>query len=270
MNFTETLAQLSSAAEQTIELPEGWGQGRALFGGFTAAIAWQAAHYGATEDQSLRAFTVSFVGPVAPGPVTIIRRVLREGKSVTQLAVELIQQQEVVLTALASYGRDRDSKVQVEALAAPVIPGFHEGPGMPDLEQVPSALKQFVPEFTQHFDYRVNVGGLPFSGQKNREFGGWMRFSQEAEPISVGYLLGLVDAWPPALLPHLNQPAPASSLTWTIEFIEPLPAKTSHDWWQYIAHIDHAGGGYGHTHATIWDDEGRLVALSRQTVTVFG
>ena len=89
--------------------------------------------------------------------------------------------------------------------------------------------------------------------------------------MSIGLLLGLVDAWPPAVLPHLKQPAPASSLTWTIEFPEPLSsAKTSQDWWQYVAYIDYAADGYGHSHAHIWDDDGQLVAISRQTMTVFG
>jgi len=33
MQFSEILAQITQAPEQHIELPEGWGQGRALFGG---------------------------------------------------------------------------------------------------------------------------------------------------------------------------------------------------------------------------------------------
>src|SRR5690554_8156660 len=87
--FSEVLATITPAAEQTITLPDGWGQGRALFGGLTAAIAWQHAHFGASAEQDLRAFTVSFVAPVQPGIATLQRRVLREGKNVTQLAVEI-------------------------------------------------------------------------------------------------------------------------------------------------------------------------------------
>jgi len=262
MNFTETLAQITPAAEQSIMLPKHWGQGRALFGGITAAIAWQHAQYGAHDDQSVRSFSVLFVGPINDGEAQLTRRVLREGKSVSQIAVEIAQGGEVLLSALVSFGRGRESQVHVDALPAQKIPGPDQGPPMPEMK--------IVPEFTYHYDYRVSVGGLPFTGNPSRQFGGWMRFRDETAPINPGYLLGLVDAWPPAVLPHLTQPAPASSLTWTIEFIEPLPNKTSHDWWQYVAEIDYAEHGYGHTKATIYDDEGRLVALSRQTVTVFG
>ncbi|WP_417658288.1 thioesterase family protein [Pseudidiomarina sp.] len=263
MQFSEILSQITPAAEQLIQLPDGWGQGRALFGGITAAIAWQHAHYGASAEQDLRAFTVSFVAPVQPGEATLVRRILREGKNVTQIAVEILQDDAVVLSALASYGRSRDSAVQVTDTLQANVPSRELGAEFPKVS--------ILPEFTEHYDYAVSVGGLPFSGNTSREFGGWMRYRKEQRPITIGLLLGLVDAWPPAVLPHLQQPAPASSLTWTIEFPEPLDTqKSTHDWWQYVAYIDYAAHGYGHTHAHIWDDEAKLVAISRQTVTVFG
>ncbi|MDX1705442.1 thioesterase family protein [Pseudidiomarina sp.] len=263
MQFSEILAQITPPAEQAIQLPEGWGQGRALFGGITAAIAWQHAHYGASSEQQLRAFTVSFVGPVQPGVARLKRRILREGKNVTQIAVEIIQNEQVVLSALASYGRSRSSSIEVPAEAPRGMPGPQQGISFPPVD--------ILPEFTHYYDYRICVGNLPFTGNKLRELGGWMRYRDEDKPIDIGLLLGLVDAWPPALLPHLSSPAPASSLTWTIEFPDNLPQnKRSSDWWQYLATIDHAANGYGHTHAYIWDDRGQLVAISRQTVTVFG
>lgn len=263
MLFSEILEQITPAAEQSITLPDGWGQGRALFGGLTAAIAWQHAHFGASAEQDLRAFTVSFVAPVQPGIATLQRRVLREGKNVTQLAVEIIQEGNVVLSALASYGRTRESAVMVTDTPKAHVPPREQGLAFPKVA--------LMPEFTHHFDYAVTVGGLPFTNNQSREFGGWMRFTTESHDMNIGYLLGLVDAWPPALLPHLKQPAPASSLTWTIEFPEPLSTTLkSNDWWQYVAHIDYAAHGYGHTHAHVWNKRGELVAISRQTVTVFG
>ena len=86
-------------------------------------------------------------------------------------------------------------------------------------------------------------------------------------------LLALVDAWPPVSLTLLNQPAPASSLTWTIEFIQPhqgaeTKALTT-DWWSYLASIEHAADGYHHIEAKLWQPDGQLAAISRQTVTVF-
>lgn len=261
--FSDVLQRIQNQAQQNFEMPEGWGQGRALFGGITAAIAWQVGHLAAAEEQHLRSMTISFVGPVAPGPSELQRRVLRQGKNVTQIAVDIVQQGQIVLAALLSFGKGRPSAITVTDTPTAKVPAQEHGPSFPK--------SKLMPEFTHFFDYHVSVGGLPFSGNVSREFGGWMRFREEHNPINIGLLLGLVDAWPPALLPHLSEPAPASSLTWTIEFPQPLAATSfSDDWWQYVAFIDYAAEGYGHTHAHIWDEQGQLVAISRQTVTVFG
>jgi acyl-CoA thioesterase len=101
--------------------------------------------------------------------------------------------------------------------------------------------------------------------------GGWVRL-REHDPVEVlteTHLLALVDAWPPAVLSHLKAPAAGSSLTWTIEFMQPLPALTTLDWCMYHAEVEHARDGYGHIAAGCWSPSGELLALSRQTVTVF-
>jgi acyl-CoA thioesterase len=102
--------------------------------------------------------------------------------------------------------------------------------------------------------------------------GGWVRLRDEteAQAVSEAHLLALVDAWPPAVLPHLSAPAPGSSLTWTIEFVQPVADLTTLDWCLYRAQIEHARDGYGHVSAALWTAEGELLAISRQTVTVFG
>ena len=42
------------------------------------------------------------------------------------------------------------------------------------------------------------------------------------------------------------------------------------EWLLYKATIEHARDGYGHCAAMVWNAAGELVAISRQTVTVFG
>lgn len=263
MQFSNLLASLSAEAEQRINLPTGWGQGRAFFGGFSAAIAYQHAANGVSNEQPIRALTVSFVAPMSTGEAILKRRILRQGKNVTQVSVDIEQDGNVGLSALLTFGQARPSQVSVTDLPRSHVPDRDHG--------VPMPTSQLVPEFANHYEYCLNVGAMPFSGKPEREFGGWMRFREEQAPISVGLLLGLVDAWPPAVLPHLKTPAPASSLTWTIEFPKPLDSQLhGTDWWQYVAHIDYAADGYGHSHAHIWDKQGELVAISRQTMTVFG
>jgi acyl-CoA thioesterase len=49
-----------------------------------------------------------------------------------------------------------------------------------------------------------------------------------------------------------------------------MPGLSTHDWCLYKAVIEHARDGYGHTAAMLWSPSGELIAMSRQTVTVFG
>jgi len=88
------------------------------------------------------------------------------------------------------------------------------------------------------------------------------------DEFTTAHLITLIDAWPPAVLPLLSKPAPASSVTWSVSFMQPLPQLAS-DWWLYRAEIAQAADGYGQTSAHIWDKDGVLVAISTQTVAVF-
>jgi acyl-CoA thioesterase len=171
----------------------------------------------------------------------------------------------VVTIVQGSFGAPRSSVVDVAAEPAPAMPPVE---ACQELPYVPGV----TPEFTRYVSMRWGIGGLPFTGNTSREMGGWVRQRGEVprEPMTEAHLLALVDAWPPAVLPHLKSFAPGSSLTWTIEFIQPMPDLDSHDWCMYRAVIEHARDGYGHCAAALWTPAGELIALSRQTVTVFG
>jgi acyl-CoA thioesterase len=89
------------------------------------------------------------------------------------------------------------------------------------------------------------------------------------DKVDYADLLALVDSWPPTVLPVLAAPAPASSMTWTVEFMPDAVSGSGQQWWQYLAQSEFAAEGYVHSRARLWDETGKLVAISRQTVTVF-
>ena len=60
---------------------------------------------------------------------------------------------------------------------------------------------------------------------------------------------------------------PAEALI--LEITEDVAAEPDTHW-AYAVRTDRAEGGYAHTDARIWHPDGRLVAISRQTVAVFG
>jgi len=264
-----TLSELIQAVRdnpQELVVPASWGQGRAGFGGLAAALVYETMQAQVPEDRPVRSLAITFVGPLlVDTPVSFEAQVLREGKAVSQVLGRAMQDGQVVTLVQGSFGAARTSVVAVEAEPAPSMPALeacHELPYIPGV----------TPEFTRHLSMRWGIGGLPFSGNTSREMGGWVRQRGEIarEPLTVAHLLALVDAWPPAVLPHLKGFAPGSSLTWTIEFIQPQPDVNTHDWCQYRAVIERARDGYGHCAAALWSPQGELLALSRQTVTVFG
>lgn len=264
-----TLFELIQAVRdnpQNVVVPASWGQGRAGFGGVVAALVYEAMQAQVPVGRPVRSLAITFVGPLlVDTPVSFEAEVLREGKAVSQVLGRAVQNGQVVTLVQGSFGAARASAVQVAAEPAPAMSPVEE---CQELPYVPGV----APEFTRYLAMRWGIGGLPFTGNPSREMGGWVRQRGEVErePVTVSHLLALVDAWPPAVLSHLKGFAPGSSLTWTIEFVQPTPQLDTHEWCQYRAVIEYAQDGYGHCAAALWTAKGELVALSRQTVTVFG
>ncbi|PTQ74055.1 acyl-CoA thioesterase II [Pseudomonas sp. GV071] len=265
MTFSE-LINAVRANPQAVVVPAEWGQGRAGFGGLAAMLVYEAMRAVVPADRPVRSLAITFVGPLAVDtPVSLEAEVLREGKAVSQVLGRAVQNGQVVTIVQGSFGAGRESAINVEAQPAPSMKAVDDCPELP-------YLKGVTPEFTRYLAMRWAVGGMPFSNTLSREMGGYVRLrgEEQVSEVTESHLLALVDAWPPAVLPFLKSPAPGSSLTWTIEFVQPVPKLTTDQWCQYLATIEYARDGYGHIAAQLWTPSGELVALSRQTVTVFG
>ncbi|MDP2227006.1 MAG: thioesterase family protein [Moraxellaceae bacterium] len=257
----DELLQHATTADSVV-IPEGWGQGRATYGGLVAALLCQRLLGAVGEGRVLRSATVSFVGPVATGPAELSVEIFRSGKSVTQAEARLRQNGEVLAVLLASFGATRASGIVVAPAAAPALKPVEEAQAFPYIPGV-------VPDFIRHIDMRLAAGGMPFTGAEQPDFAGWMRYREAPAKFSLVHLFGLIDCWPPSVLPMLKTLAPASSLCWTLEFLQFPETATGESWWQYAVQTDASAEGYVHTEAKIHDDSGRLVAISRQTITVF-
>ncbi len=263
MTFAQLLAALETSADNTVIIPADWAQGRAGYGGLVAALIYDEMRRMAGADRPVRSLAITFVGPAQPGePLQVESQILRQGKAVSQMLGMAKQDGNVVCIIQGSFGAGRVSQVDIAALPAPVVKAPDDCRAMP-------YIKNITPEFIKHFDIRLGFGDFPFSNSQAREHGGWMRFKTDEGDIHEAHLLGLVDVWPPAVLPLLKERAPASSLTWTIEFVQPVPDIGNTEWLLYKADIEHARDGYGHTAASVWRQDGTLVAISRQTITVF-
>lgn len=241
-----------------------WGQGRTTFGGLSAALAL--AHMQPdTEGKTLRSVSVSFCGALQTDkPLSLSRKVLRSGKSVSHLQSEVWQEGALCTQVNACFGSERESAIDV---AHPNLCNGEAGSG----QRMPF-IKGLTPEFTRHIAFSYVDGGLPFSNSKANHLKGWMRFNEGSGDMTDAHLLALIDAWPPTLLQKLKGFAPCASVTWSVEMVTPLNQITplhSTDWLWYEAEIRQAHHGYGHTEARIATADGTLLALSRQLVAVY-
>lgn len=260
MLFTQLLDQITPEPSE-INISPDWMQGRAAFGGLGAALVYQAMRLQVPSEVPVRCLHVSFVGPISAEPLRIEAEVLRQGKSVSQVVAKGLQNGETKIMILGSFGTARESVINVEA-PAPAL-----GRSVEQCQQMPY-IEGMMPAFTQHFDFRYGTA-FPFSGSSDSRLEGYVRFKDPEPTNNEAHLLALIDAWPPAALALLSKPAASSSLSWTIEFIQPQAGLGPEEFSVYSADIIESSNGYAHVRAKIWNEQGDLIAISQQTTTHF-
>lgn len=254
-----TFDQTTAVVQDRATIHPTWAQGRAAFGGVGAALALRAAE-SLSEGRPLRAVQLSFNGPLAPGEASVQAKLLRTGRSATQVQAEVYSGELAAISLLATYGEPRSTAVQFAAPSAPA------GPGPDDCFEMPY-MEGITPTFTQHFQYRWANQNLPFSGSKEARTDGYVRFRQPTAPDAAA-LLALIDAWPATVLGLMTSPAPASTMTWMVT-LHGLPSADPEAWYRYVATTTAAGGGYADVDARLFGPSGELLASSRQLVAEF-
>jgi len=245
-----------------VDVPADWAQGRGTFGGLVAALGLRAMRPVVAADRPPVSIQSSFLGPLAPGAVAITVRVLREGGSTSYVEARLSQEGAERAVVQATFAKKRPSGVVVAGPPAPAVPAPDDVVEFPFLAGV-------TPTFTQHFAFRWTIGQTPFSQAEDAEIGGWCRFRADEGLGDEEVVLALVDAWPAPVLPLLKQPAPSSTVTWSLGFLDQPFTAPSDGWWLFHSRTIGAGSGYAQTSATLWSPDRRAVATSQQLVAVF-
>lgn len=241
-----------------------WAQGRSVFGGLSAALllVHMEKQTGLT-DKELRTLNVHFSGAIsADEPCHMHYEVISEGRSVIQVQARLLQDNQCKTLVMACFAKNRDSHVQYQ-------PDSHQPSISREKAQALPFIKGVVPDFIQHLDLRFTSQSLPFSGAEQGIITGYMSFKEPFAEFNDASIVALIDAWPPAIFPMLKGPAPGSSVTWNMEFIQPRAELQQDDSLYYECEVKQADLGYAHTEAQIFHPNGELIALSRQLVAVY-
>lgn len=244
----------------TAGVPDSWLQGRSLFGGMQAALALKAMRTLVPTEFPLRTLQTTFMAPVPGGQVTASATELRSGKNTRHAQATIGDGDQVQAISIAVFGKARSSSI-TRTLPPPRQP---DGNARPFQFQAGA-----TPNFTQYFDARWLAGDLPFSGSAHN--GALVEVSmQEPGPTSEAHLLAIADFIPPMALAKLVQPAPGSSLTWMLEILDTGFEDQPLQGWLVDAEMSAAGEGYTSQTATLYAPSGAPVALSRQSMVVFG
>ena len=243
-----------------IDLPdaENWMQGRTLYGGASALIAYTHAIRAFTDLPPLRAAQVGFVAPVG-GRVELQAEIVRQGRSVTQLRSELYQDGALALTAFFLFAEPRKPNALYPTRKPSDFP--------PPAEESEDVMSDKGPSFLRNnFEIRraqnVSGPGEPivrrWARLKNRE---------ELDPISELILLG--DVLPPGAMRAMQRQGPISSINWSFNLLETNP-QTEDGWWVSENASQHANNGYSSERLRLWNSEGQQVIDGLQSVAIFG
>jgi acyl-CoA thioesterase II len=246
------------------QVSDDWSQGRTLYGGLSAAMAFSAMRTCVDSNREIHSLSTNFIGPLMVDEAFHIEvDILRSGKNMTQIVAKIIQRESICLMSQGCFGIARKSSIKVAAIAPHAMSAPEKAKYIPQIPKI-------TPKFLRHFELAIEDGKIPFTWSKKSHYHGWMRFKQGPEQLTNSHLVALADTWPPAVLQMLKLPAAASTVSWSLDFLQPYTLGAGDEWLAYQVKTQQAANGYGHTEATIWNAQGQPIALSRQTVAVFG
>jgi acyl-coenzyme A thioesterase PaaI-like protein len=261
LNLSELLSSMRSDVG-SVEVTVGaeWLQGRSVFGGLQAAVALQAMRtLVPVSAMPLRTLQMTFIAPIETGVVRATARVLRSGKNTAHVEARLEHADGVHAIAIGVFGIARESIVQRTLLSPPPAAKGQVLPFVPGM----------TPSFMQQFDIALLDGALPFANQRilRTAFELGLR---DSGAMSESHVLAFADFMPPVALSWMTKPTPGSSLTWMLELLQVDSSAQPLVGWRTASEMIAAADGYTSQSTTLWAPDGTAVALSRQTMVVFG
>ncbi|MEL6541927.1 MAG: thioesterase family protein [Pseudomonadota bacterium] len=235
-----------------------WMQGRTLYGGASALVAYTMATRAFTDLPPLRAAQIGFVAPVGE-EIELSAEIVRQGRNVTQVRSEIHSDGKVALTAFWLFATGREPNAMRPA-DQPT-----DWPGSPEDSAV--AMKGQGPSFIQNnFDIR-------FGQTKGEDHGAtirrWARLTEDHSLDPVAKLVLMGDVMPPGAMRIMQRMGPISSINWSFNVLDP-DTQSAGGWYLAENASQHADLGYSSERLRMWDAEGKQVLEGLQCVAVFG
>lgn len=261
--FAEASAVSGGPGHWTAEIPKGWDIREITNGGLLMAMATRAME-AESDGRELISVTGTFVNPGRAGPVTIYVEALKRGRSLSTLRA-----------SVAGDGRDLVYVTGVYADADRAKPDrdlvLCDPPDLPDPDDCIRAEPDrdpggFPPPITGKVEVRVHpddanaLAELPGDEPLIR---GWFRLLDGEELDAHGVVLA-TDCFAPAIF---NSRYPAG-WTPTVDLAIQVRNPTPSGWLRCRFRTRYVTGGMLEEDGELWDENGNLVALSRQLALV--
>ncbi|MGQ7829794.1 thioesterase family protein [Altererythrobacter sp. Z27] len=235
-----------------------WMQGRTLYGGASALIAYTQAIRAFPDLPPLRAAQVGFVAPVGE-TVELSAEIVRQGRNVTQVRSEIRCEGQVTLTTLLLFAEPREANASHPAAAPEDFPPPPEECDVMPTDKGPGFI-------ANNFELRraqdTTGPGAPVVRRWAK-----LKDADELDPISALVLMG--DVLPPGAMRAMRRQGPISSINWSFNLLDTAPF-TEGGWWLSENASQHADGGYSSERLRLWNSSGKQVLDGMQSVAIFG
>ena len=235
-----------------------WMQGRTLYGGASALVAYTMATRAFADLPPLRSAQIGFVAPVGE-EIELTAQIVRQGRNVTQVRSEILSDGKVALTAFWLFGTARDPN---GARAADAVADW---PGAP--QDNPIAMKGQGPSFIQN-NFEIRYGQAK-DAERGATVRRWARLTEDHNLDPVGKLVLMGDVNPPGAMRIMERMGPISSINWSFNVLDP-ETQSEGGWYLAENASQHADSGYSSERLRMWDTDGRQVLDGIQNVAIFG
>jgi acyl-CoA thioesterase len=230
-------------------------------GGYLMAIAARAMSQ-AAGGRSPVSLTAHFTRPVSAGPIEVSVETVKTGRTFSTMSARVAAESDSI-TLLGSFAEP--GMLGEETMYVGAKPPEMPPPGQ-CLRALPADDGPLPPPLLAHFEERLHpedAGPLQDRPTGSAEMRGWFRLHDD-EPTDPFVLFLAADAFPPAVF---NAKLP---LAWTptLEMTTHIRAMPAPGWLRCRFATRFVTGGLLEEDGEIWDETGRLVALSRQLALV--
>lgn len=239
------------------EIPDGWLEGRGVFGGVILGTLLRAALESEREaSRIVRCLSSETVAPVVPGAAFISATTTRRGRSQTNLSVQLEQADELRASAAVTLSAARTAELPSTGAPPPL------GERMGFAEAAPHVVTQSGPMFAQFYEYR-SLGPRLFSGAEPITRG-FVRGRGEPTPLDAPALTGLLDSFWPALYSRMSRPMPFATVSFAAQHFSLDALPLTDEPLYFRAHVAAQREGDCVELRELWHND-RLLALNQQT-----